>query len=457
MKKLKYLINYGLKKRMYSKAFLISNVVVAVILLLIAVVPSLIAGSFDDGVVNDKVGIIMTPNNGFVRTTIENDVQAYLGSMQLTDQVEYIDASDDFDVLYDNINNKFYYDFSKYFEEEHSYGGLVYIEIDNDVLKIKYFNQSLRHELDLAFQNALSNIRVKYYLDLFKDEIPDGAFDPTNLQFNYPEGGEQQDDFSMILAAIAPIFVVPLFIIITFGLQMIGTEIIEEKSTKAIEIIIASVPPKTHFVAKILSVMIFLTLQLLLYVAYGILGFMINSVISASTQTESWITLLAPVADLIIPTVVIILLCAVFGGLLYLVIGAFVASLAVNQEDYQQIQTPVMMILMVGYFASIIAGTAQLDWLVAVLNYIPFVSPMTLPGAFIAGQIDWVGLIISMGILIGVTALVILFIAPLYRASILNYDQSKLFKRIKNAMREAKTFKENQKTYLAQGIVNDKH
>ena len=33
--------------------------------------------------------------------------------------------------------------------------------------------------------------------------------------------------------------------------------------------------------------MIFLTLQLLLYVAYGILGFMINSVISASTQTES--------------------------------------------------------------------------------------------------------------------------------------------------------------------------
>ena len=57
--------------------------------------------SFDDGVVNDKVGIIMTPNNGFVRTTIENDVQAYLGSMQLTDQVEYIDASDDFDVLYD--------------------------------------------------------------------------------------------------------------------------------------------------------------------------------------------------------------------------------------------------------------------------------------------------------------------------------------------------------------------
>ena len=108
----------------------------------------------------------------------------------------------------------------------------------------------MRHELDLAFQNALSNIRVKYYLDLFKDEIPDGAFDPTNLQFNYPEGGEQQDDFSMILAAIAPIFVVPLFIIITFGLQMIGTEIIEEKRAKAIEIIIASVPPKTHFVAK---------------------------------------------------------------------------------------------------------------------------------------------------------------------------------------------------------------
>ena len=71
---------------------------------------------------------------------------------------------------------------------------------------------------------------------------------------------------------------------------MIGTEIIEEKSTKAIEIILHLY--HQILCCKILSVMIFLTLQLLLYVAYGILGFMINSVISASTQTESWITYL---------------------------------------------------------------------------------------------------------------------------------------------------------------------
>lgn len=443
MKKLKYLIQHGLKKRLYTKAFMISNIIIAVIMIAIAIIPTLVArfSTPENVVVEDKIGVYVAPNNAAVRNYIEAQTDAMIMTMGAYPEVEYIIADGDFTSGYD---------FDNYLDDTHEYHGLIYVVIEDDKLEVNVYNQSLNSYTIAAIKQMVPELQRIYYLSLH-GELNDYVKD-TFVEFHETPVGS---DFSDILAAISSIFVIPMFILITFGLQMIGADIIEEKSTKAIEIIIASVPPKTHFVAKILSIIIFLTLQMLLYFAYGVIGVYLNEMISAGSQSGSWTLVLGPIADQILPTVVLVLVCALAGAILYLVIGAFVASLAVNQEDYQQIQTPVMMILMVGYFASIIAGSAQLDWLMTILNYIPFFSPMTIPGSFINGYIDWAGVAISMGILIGITVLIIALISPLYRASILNYDQSKLFKRISNSIKEAKHLKENQKAYFAQGNHND--
>ncbi len=443
MKKLKYLIQYGLKKRLYTKAFMISNIIIAVIMIAIAIIPTLVArfSTPENVVVEDKIGVYVAPNNAAVRNYIEAQTDSMIMTMGAYPEVEYVIADGDFTSGYD---------FDHYLADSHEYHGLIYVVIEDDKLEVNVYNQSLNSYTIAAIKQMVPELQRIYYLSLH-GELNDYVKD-TLVEFHETPVGS---DFSDILAAMSSIFVIPMFILITFGLQMIGADIIEEKSTKAIEIIIASVPPKTHFVAKILSIIIFLTLQMLLYFAYGVIGVYLNEMISAGSQSGSWTLVLGPIANQILPTVVLVLVCALAGAILYLVIGAFVASLAVNQEDYQQIQTPVMMILMVGYFASIIAGSAQLDWLMTILNYIPFFSPMTIPGSFINGYIDWTGVAISMGILIGVTVLIIALISPLYRASILNYDQSKLFKRISNSIKEAKHLKENQKAYFAQGNHND--
>lgn len=443
MKKLKYLIQYGLKKRLYTKAFMISNIIIAVIMIAIAIIPTLVArfSTPENLIIEDSIGVYVAPNNATIRNYITNQTDGLILMMGANPEIEYIIADGDFGPGYD---------FDDYLNDEHSYRGLIHITIEDDILTVNFYNQTLDSYTVAALDDVIPDLQRVYYLSLHP-EMTDVVADTTVIYHVNPT----ESDFSEILAAMSSIFVIPMFILITFGLQMIGADIIEEKSTKAIEIIIASVPPKTHFVAKILSIIIFLTLQMLLYFAYGVIGVYLNEMISAGSQSGSWTSVLGPIADQILPTVVLVLGCALAGAILYLVIGAFVASLAVNQEDYQQIQTPVMMILMVGYFASIIAGSAQLDWLMTILNYIPFFSPMTIPGSYINGYIDWTGVAISMGILVGVTVLIIALISPLYRASILNYDQSKLFKRISNSIKEAKHLKENQKAYFAQGNHND--
>src|SRR5690606_25614868 len=210
-----------------------------------------------------------------------------------------------------------------------------------------------------------------------------------------------------------------------------------------------SVPPKTHFLSKIISISLFQFLQLFLYCVYGVIGVLINELIAktAAPGMGSWEQIMSELDVNAIPVLLLVFVSALLGATIYSVLGAFIASLAINQEDYQQIQTPVMMLLMVAYFGSIFAGAFQSKEILLVFAYIPFFSPLVLPVMLAMGFLNWFEITIGLGILIGSILLIMLLVSPLYRASILSYDQSSLFKRIKNTIQTAKALKENQKLY----------
>ena len=66
-------------------------------------------------------------------------------------------------------------------------------------------------------------------------------------------------DVSAAVTVIA--FIVPCFFLITTLVQMIGSEINEEKTTKSMEIIVSNVPPKDHLLSKIEACTIFTFIQ----------------------------------------------------------------------------------------------------------------------------------------------------------------------------------------------------
>ena len=143
------------------------------------------------------------------------------------------------------------------------------------------------------------------------------------------------------------ILILPMFMLVILATQFIGVDIIEEKSTKAIETIISSVPSNIHFFSKIISSVLFVIIQGLLVLAYGAIGVLVSRLFSSTGAMSgtlpdgSTINLLQYVAELLPnwPVVIVVsLLFMVIGTLLFLVIAALFASMTVTQEDYQQFQ-----------------------------------------------------------------------------------------------------------------------
>src|SRR5690606_17315223 len=150
---------------------------------------------------------------------------------------------------------------------------VIYIYLDADLVKVSVFNGGIHY--------AISTVLISYLLELqrlkYSMDNPGSTLEIDAAPVNYVANPYAEDtELQTLMSSLSTVVIIPIFILITIALQFIGTEIMEEKSTKAIEIIIASVKPRTHFFAKILSIMIFLVVQLFVYVIFGLIGVGIN-------------------------------------------------------------------------------------------------------------------------------------------------------------------------------------
>ena len=436
MKKLKYLIKYGLKKRLFTKAFYISTAIIGVLIVTITLLPTILMSFTDEPggeVIDSHIQIVDT--TGYDLGLAVEMVVDQVISNGYVNEITFEQSTDPNDIP----------DLT-FYNTDYANRAVVYIYLDSNLVKVSVFNGGIHFAISNVLSGYLPELqRLKYNIDN-PGTIEEIGQAPVSYVANpYAEDNELQ----MLIGSLSTVVIIPIFILITIALQFIGTEIMEEKSTKAIEIIIASVKPRTHFFAKILSIMIFLVVQLIVYVIFGLIGVGLNELIASGqvSGAGSWAALAGALGPVILPTLVITIICAILGALIYSIIGAFFASLSVNQEDYQAIQTPVMMILMISYIGGIFAGASQLTEVLLFFAYFPFSSALVLPVAFAAGQIGWLEVFIGFALMSATAIGLMAVFTPLYRASILSYDQSGLWKRIRNTYRTSKVLKENQKLY----------
>ena len=84
-----------------------------------------------------------------------------------------------------------------------------------------------------------------------------------------------------------------------------------------------------------------------------------------------------------------------------------------------------------------------------VFSYIPFFSTIIAPVAYGAGIIYWWEAVISLIVSLVTFLLISRVFAPIYKISILNYEQGKFFEKIKKAIRNAKINKKKERKYDA--------
>ena len=189
---------------------------------------------------------------------------------------------------------------------------------------------------------------------------------------------------------------------ITFG-TTIAQSVVEEKQTRIVEILLATVSARTILAGKILG--------------NSILA--LGQVIAIAALTS--VGMLATGQDLLLgelgTALIWFAILFAFGFVLLASLYAALASLVTRQEDVATAVSPVMWLVMIPYIAIIMFNTNVK--VLAIMSYIPFSAPVGMPMRLYLGTAEWWEPVVSLGILVVAIAIVWWLGARIYERSIL--------------------------------------
>ena len=433
MNKFWFLTGTNLKKKLKSKWFLVINIILLVAIVGIINMDSIIkvfGGDFNktnEIIVLDQTELsypILEKNLQYFNDTLETE---YTFNIQKTDKSrqEVEEQIKDTDTVFIVLEN----DDTSYIKASiisDAYIDTIYYQLLYQALS------STKTEVAFSLTNIDSEELQKLTSDIRVDRI-----------LLSEDKNTEEENMEMIMGTVFPTVILPFFILVIFLVQMIGAEINEEKQTRSMEVIISNVSPKAHFFSKVIASNTFVLLQGALLILYAIIAFVIRnylSVESASSITSEisnvWNSLVTSgFADKLTYIIPLTLILMILSFLTYSLVAGILASMTVSMEDYQQIQTPIMMICLAGYYLAIMAGMFEGSTFIRILSYIPFLSCLLSPALLVIGQIGIIDVIISIIILIIFNFILVRYGLKVYKIGILNYSTDKMWKKILKAVK----------------------
>ena len=181
---------------------------------------------------------------------------------------------------------------------------------------------------------------------------------------------DDEDDQQQILVAIIGVGLL-YGLLIMFG-QFVAQGVVEEKSSRVVELLLATMRPWQLLAGKILGL--------------GLLGLAQIVLIGVIAVGGALVFDLVAVPGALIGTVVSVVLWFVLGYAFYAAAFAVAASLVSRQEDLGSVLTPMMVLLVGGFFVGIQAASDPAGTMAVVTSYVPGLSPLVMPVRQAAGE-----------------------------------------------------------------------
>jgi ABC-2 type transport system permease protein len=192
--------------------------------------------------------------------------------------------------------------------------------------------------------------------------------------------------------------------LITYGIW-VATGVVEEKTSRIVEILLATIRPRELLAGKVLGIGAVGLAQLLFIGAVGLL------IASASGQVD--------VGARELSALPILLAWFVLGYALYACAFACVGALVPRQEDIQSTATPVMLALLGSFVLSFNAASDPDSGLARVLTFIPTSSPLVVPTRLIAGSVPAWEVLVSVLLLLAAIGGLIVVAGRVYGNAVL--------------------------------------
>lgn len=242
-----------------------------------------------------------------------------------------------------------------------------------------------------------------------------------------------------------------LFMFIIIYGNMIMRSVIEEKTSRIIEIIISSVKPIQLMMGKIIGTSLAGVTQFIIWIILGgvllsvvsaIFGIdilqmqtpqqeMMNQAMSNSDAQNMAQELITGFVNLPILNLCVAFLFFFIGGyLLYSSLYAAIGAAVDNETDTQQFMMPIIMPLILAVYVGVFTVIEDPHGTVStVFSFIPFTSPVVMLMRIPFGVPIWQQLL-SFAILVGTFTLTVWFAAKIYKVGILMYGKKPTYKEL---------------------------
>ncbi|HTY06155.1 MAG TPA: ABC transporter permease [Gemmatimonadales bacterium] len=268
-------------------------------------------------------------------------------------------------------------------------------------------------------QNSLQ--RVATQVRLTREGVDPAAIARARIQVDLAttkiSGGRTTGESAAQSFSLAYFMGIILYMaILLYGINVMSS-VLEEKTTRIVEVLVSSVKPFQLMLGKVIGVGAVSLFQFLIWGVAGRWVFRYRHALGADSPgaDAGLFTMPHVTAD-----TAIVFLCYFVGGfMLYSAMFAAVGAMSSNEQEARQAQQPVSMLLVVSFISMFGMLNDPGSTFSVTLSMIPFTSPIAMPVRWAAGNLPVSEVLISLAILavsiVGVTWVA----ARIYRVGIL--------------------------------------
>ena len=440
LNKLGIIIGREYLNKVKKKSFLIITFVAPVIFAAMCILPSLIMmGAKEEA---KKVAVIDA--SGIVLPTLQN-----------TEVITYEDytgrCADSLKTRLDEIGVDVLLDISE-------------IDTEKRTLTVRtYSAKPLGIETSEIIENRINDAVEAYRIDAYQIEgleqiMSDVKSNVRLVSYTIDKSGEESVSESGVYMMVSMILGMIIYMFIALFGGMVMSSVIEEKASRVVEVLVSSVKATELMFGKIIGVALVALTQFFLWIVLtlaivGIVGAvsgqnllggqdtaeLVQTVGGVSAEQAEAVTealsdggeanvILSTIGNLPFGRIIIcFVLFFIFGYMLYASLFAAIGSAVENEGDSQQLQIPLTIPLLLGFFIAIYAFKAPDSALVFWGSMIPFTSPIVMLARLPFGVPVW-EIVVSIVLLILTFAACAWISAKIYKVGILMFGKKSTWK-----------------------------
>ena len=305
--------------------------------------------------------------------------------------------------------------------------GYLTIDQEDSVLKAVYHGEtSLENGIKFEVTGTLNELQNQLNRSTasLSQEQEKRLEQTVNFTEKIDESKENKKMIQTFAAAGLGFFL--YMILITYA-SVTAQEVASEKGTKIMEVVFSSIQASHYFYARMLALLLVILTHIGIYVVGGLAAILLFKDLPILAQSG----ILNHIGEAFSLNTLLFVLVSLF---MYVVLAAFLGSMVSRPEDAGKALSPLMILIIGGFFGVTALGAAGDNLILKIGSYIPFISTFFMPFRAINGYANGLEAWISLTITIAFAVTATVFIGRMYASLVLQTDDLGPWKTFKRAL-----------------------